>query len=1317
MQDNKELYFTGIKLYNEKKYQKALKVFEELIHKDPQNGDSFANISVIKKIEKKYDEAFKYLNSAIKINPKNSQYHTNMGNLFRDVGSYKNSIDSYLKAIEINPEDANTFNNLAITYEKTGDENKAIEYYKKAIIIDNTMVKAINNIGILLYKQKKYQDAIDVFDLALKTDPEYYDVYSNKGSCLSKIKEYDKAIEQLKLAIKYQPNNPGAYTNLGNVYHKIYKYNEAIQMHEKSLSLNDKASNTHANLANSLKKIGLLKEAILSYKQSLQIDPNSINVHFDISTTYLMKQDFINGWKEYEWRFKKEEMIGHIQKYKNIFEAPLFTGQEDIKYKTLLVHSEQGFGDSIQFVRFASLLTKKYLCKVILSTREELVSLFTGLKGINEVVSRENVKAPSYDYQIALMSLPYLLKMSSFKDIPSKKQYLFAPKEQTIKIKKEAGFFYVGITWSASVTGESYDGKVFDIKYLEPLLKNNKIIVYSLQVGPESVDIKNSKFNNNIIDRSNELKSFNDTASLIDQLDLVISSDTSVAHLAGALNKEVWVPIQKVPDWRWTEKDENSNWYESAKLFKQEKNRQWQSVFDKIFNTLDKKLNKNIKKDNNEPKLNTTTSKVDTIKSENSANEKVDTDNSKNRLLLSLKYILDFYYGSVSVQTILNFTPNTSEGFTNDMVIDVANEMGLNSIEKDMKASQVANYFFPCIVIDKAGEAFILVSKANREATLINAKTNESIVHNIKHLDKYQKVILIFRDQKKSEFIEIDKNKNWFWGPVKSFWRSYIEIGLLTFFINIFALAIPLFTMSVYDRVVPNNAIETLFVLAGGIVIILLFDLIFKSARNHIIEKTGKKLGMFFEDELMKRMLSIRSGYDNMLIGMKASLFRELGQVKDFFAAKSIVQVIDFPFFFLGLLIIYVISPAVAAVPLSIAFIIIVLNIILQIPISSLSKDRMKNMQTKQSYLVELIQGTEMIKFSNAVPTKLFNWRNIVAFSDSITMKIQSINVFSTNISQTMMQLLTVAVIVVGVNEISNNNLTIGGLIAVTILSTRAMVPIVQMSGMIVRFKEIKESLNIVSDFWHLPLETHKQIEIGLEKLKGDIEFKDVSFFYDKSKYASIDKINLKIKAGERVGIIGQTGAGKSTILRMLSALEVPSTGSIFLDSHDLNTIHPVELRQNIGVMPQEPFLFNGSLKENIELSAPISKEKMMEVIKMIGLEPLVKKSGQGDGVQVGEGGKNLSVGQRHLVALARAIVNNPSILILDEPTTGLDIGLEKALVDKMEEIVENKTLIVITHRFTALDLVDRVIVLNEGKIVADGPKDKILLALQGKKI
>ena len=683
-------------------------------------------------------------------------------------------------------------------------------------------------------------------------------------------------------------------------------------------------------------------------------------------------------------------------------------------------------------------------------------------------------------------------------------------------------------------------------------------------------------------------------------------------------------------------------------------------------------------------------------------------------LLYSLKYVLDFYFGDISLDTILNLSATSNSGFTPDIAIDVANEVGLTALHKDIDASDIPAHFFPCIVIDKNNKPYVYIKK-DRDVYLYDPVTNQQIKENPSFLKHFKKAILVFRDPKKEKLLDETRSKSWFWSPVKTFWRSYIEIGFLTFFINIFALAVPLFTMSVYDRVVPNNATETLFVLASGVIIILLFDIYFKSVRNHIIEKVGKKLGVFLEEELMKRMLNIKSEYDNMLVGSKANLFRELNQIKDFFATKSILQIIDLPFFFIAIFVIFLISPAVAAVPIFVAILIVVFNIIMQIPIANLSKKNLENVQNKNSYLVETIQGSEIIKLSNASSTKLFNWRNLVAVTDNIGHKIQSLNVFSMNLSQTVVQFVTMAVIVVGVFEIANKNLTVGGLIAVTILSSRAMVPVIQTSMMVIRFKEIKESLNNINEFWHLPLENEKNLEIGIGKLKGEIEFSNVGFFYKNSKYASIENCNLKIKPGEKVGIIGQTGAGKTTFLRLLTGLDTTTSGSIYLDGHEISTIHPVEVRQNVGVMPQEPFLFSGTLKENIELSSPISKEKMMSLFKLTGLDELVKKSGQGDALQVGERGSNLSVGQRHLVALARAILKDPPIIVLDEPTTGLDVGLEKTLISHVKQVLEDKTLIVITHRFAALDLVDRVIVLNNGKIVADGPKEKVLAALQQK--
>lgn len=694
-------------------------------------------------------------------------------------------------------------------------------------------------------------------------------------------------------------------------------------------------------------------------------------------------------------------------------------------------------------------------------------------------------------------------------------------------------------------------------------------------------------------------------------------------------------------------------------------------------------------------------------------------DNNLNRdeypLLFALKNILDFYFGEISLNTIISFSAKSNQGFTTELAIDIVREVGLTAVARDIKALDIPNHFLPCIIFDDSNIPYVL-KKKGKECFLYDPIKNEEIRKDNNYLKNFKKAILVFRDPKKEKMLDEIKDKDWFWNPVKKFRKSYIEIGILTFFINIFALALPLFSMSVYDRVVPNNATETLFVLAVGVVIILLFDIFFKSVRNYIIEKVGKELGVYLEEELLKRVLSIQSQYDVMLVGTKANLFRELALIKDFFATKSVVQVVDFPFFFLAVTVIFIISPMIALVPLLVAILVIVFNFAMQVPISNLSKKNIENIQAKHSFLVETIQGSEMIKLSNARSTKLFNWRNIIALTDSVTHKIQSLNVFSMNLSQTVIQFVTLLVIFVGVFEIANKNLSVGGLIAVTILASRAMVPVIQVSMTVIKLKEIKESLNNINDFWHLPLENDKNIEIGLGEIKGNIEFKNVDFYYKNSKYPSLENCNIKIKEGERVGIIGQTGAGKSTFLRILTGLDAPTKGSVYLDDHEISTIHPIEIRQNIGVMPQEPFLFSGTLKENIELATPVSKKKLMELIKITGLEDLVKKSGQGDGLQVGERGSNLSVGQRHLVALARALINNPPILILDEPTTGLDVGLEKTLISHMKQVLENKTLIVITHRFAALDLVDRIIVLNQGKVVADGPKNLVLASLQEKR-
>lgn len=581
IEQEKKLFEQAVEFFNKKDYDKSKTLYEEILKINPKSSNIYGNLGVIYKIKGDINTAIKYYVTAINLNPKNTLVYNNLGNAFKEIKNYKMAIRVYTDALKINPKDFNMFNNLGIVFELIGDSNRAIEAYKQAVKINPKYAKAINNIGVVLYKQKRYKESAQIFEIALQSDSDYNEVYSNKGAAYNKAKDYDKAIESLEMAILKMPNHGGAYTNLGNVYNKLHDYKTAAKMHEKSIELEPNGSNAYSNVGTSYKYLGLSDKAITSYKKAIELDPNFVNAHFDLATMYLASEDFKNGWKEYEWRFRKEEMIPHIIKHKDIFTKPLFTGVEDIKGKTLLLHSEQGYGDSIQFIRFAPQLKEKFGCKIAVKCREGLKELFKTIDEIDVIVDRSE-ETPAFDYQLSIMSMPFILDMKSTDELPKKMPYLKAIFDKDLEIKKEKDKINIGICWSASLTGESYEGKVFDLKFFEPLMNNPKINLYSLQVGDGSEDIKRLGFEDKIIDLTHKLTNFSKTASLINELDLVISSDTAVAHLTGALNKPVWIPLQKIPDWRWTNKGETTKWYPSAKLFRQKTAKVWESVFQSI---------------------------------------------------------------------------------------------------------------------------------------------------------------------------------------------------------------------------------------------------------------------------------------------------------------------------------------------------------------------------------------------------------------------------------------------------------------------------------------------------------------------------------------------------------------------------------------------------------------------------------------------------------------------------------------------------------------------------------------------------------------
>ena len=685
-------------------------------------------------------------------------------------------------------------------------------------------------------------------------------------------------------------------------------------------------------------------------------------------------------------------------------------------------------------------------------------------------------------------------------------------------------------------------------------------------------------------------------------------------------------------------------------------------------------------------------------------------------LLDAFEAMLAYHFGNVERNTIKKLSPKALEKLDFNSIKVICREVGLKASNKKVDIKKIKSYQFPVIVFRKDTNEAYFVLKVEDNIAKIKRDKNSSIESiPLSNLRRYERVFFIQKPHSKQKHLEIGdkKDKSWFYNPIKKMYKSYIEVGFLTLFINLFGLALPLFTMNVYNRVIPNFAIETLAVLAFGVGVIFVFDLILKSARLSILERVTNNLSNHFEEELFKKSLSVHAQDDHYHIGTKTNLFRELSMVKDFFATK-LVSILDLPFFFIATLTIYIISPVMAIVPLIAAGLIFGINFVMQYPISKLHKESFKEAQSKQAYLVEQLQAVEEIKLSNALPKVSHKWARIVDFYNHLNGKMQFLTGTTNFVSYTILQSVSLFSVIVGVYVIHSGELSVGGLIAITILSARAMVPVMALSSSMIRFKQVRDALDSLNNYWHLKSENQKYIEMGIGKIKGSIEFEDVSFVYPNAKYPALSNVSFKIEAGERVAIIGQTGSGKSTIQKLLTGLLKPNSGKIYIDRHDISSLHPVELRENIALMPQEPYIFSGTLKENLELGESISKEKMDEVIYRSGLSSLLRKVGSADDFEVGERGKNLSVGQRQLIGLARALMRESSILILDEPTSGIDVSLEKSLVTDLKESLKDRTLIVITHRFAALDLVDRVILLNDGKVVADDKKDKVLSMLRG---
>ena len=673
-----------------------------------------------------------------------------------------------------------------------------------------------------------------------------------------------------------------------------------------------------------------------------------------------------------------------------------------------------------------------------------------------------------------------------------------------------------------------------------------------------------------------------------------------------------------------------------------------------------------------------------------------------------------------SAEALTAGLPLVQNRLTPELFIRAASRAGLAARIVKRPIGEISDLSLPCVLLLKDARACVLTALSGGKATVIVPETGHGTVELPQdHLaQRYAGYAVFARPEyqfdARSDATELRPTRKWFWGTLGRFWRIYTQVGLAAIFVNLFAIALPLFTMNVYDRAVPTKGQETLWVLVLGVGIIFAFEFLLRLLRSYFVDTAGRSADVIMASAVFQQVLGIRLDQRPQSAGAFAQQLREFESLRDFFTSATLVTLIDLPFVLLFIAVVAIIGGPVALVPLIAVPLIIGVGWFLQVPLNKVVTQSARESAQKHALLVESIVGLETIKGLGAEGRTQRNWERFVGMTAKSAQRARELSQFGQYFTGLVSQIVSVAVVVVGVYLIFEGHLTVGALIACTILTGRAMAPLTQVAALLTRFDQSMVSLKTIDKIMSMPVERPAGTQfVHRPVLRGAMEFRDVEFTYPNQPLPALDGVSFSVRPGERVAIIGKIGSGKSTIEKLILGFYQPQKGAIRIDGTDMKQIDPADLRRNIGYVPQDVFLFFGSVRENIAMGAPHADDAaILRAARIAGVDSFVARHPQGFDLQVGERGEALSGGQRQSIAIARALVRDPNIVILDEPTSAMDKGSEDWLIARLREILEGKTLVLVTQRLSLLTLVERVIVMDSGKIVADGPRDKVLETL-----
>ncbi|WP_435954756.1 type I secretion system permease/ATPase [Dryocola sp. BD626] len=559
---------------------------------------------------------------------------------------------------------------------------------------------------------------------------------------------------------------------------------------------------------------------------------------------------------------------------------------------------------------------------------------------------------------------------------------------------------------------------------------------------------------------------------------------------------------------------------------------------------------------------------------------------------------------------------------------------------------------------------------------------------------------------------------HWLWSTLWNYRSFYLNAAFAALLVNVLTLAGTFFTMNVYDRVVPNQAYVTLWSLAIGVGLATCMEFLARNIRAFLVDDAGKKADLVIGSRLFRQVMAMRMEHKPSSAGTFANQMREYESVREFASSATLVTLSDVPFIFLFLMIIFLIGGPLVLVPLALIPLIVIISLLIQWPLAKIMRENLRESSLRQGVLIESIDGLESLKAAGGEGLMQYRWEHYNALLSASSLKSRRYSTLATSAITAFQQIQTVALVCWGVYLIGGGTLSMGALIGCVILSGRVIAPLGQIVGLAVRFQQARAAMTSITAIFDKPVEHDaSRSYFSAPTLSGALTLNKVSFAWPALEGVQSDPVlvnlSLAIRPGERIAILGKIGSGKSTLLRLMAGLYQPTEGQILLDGLDARQIAPSDWRQAVGFVGQDARLFHGTLRDNICIGRPnCTGEELLNVARLTGLDGLAMRHPQGYDMPIGERGAGLSGGQQQLVVLARCLLSQPALLLMDEPTSAMDTQTEKAFLDRLAQATRRQTLVVVTHRYSLLEGVDRIIVMDDGKIMLDGPKQDVLAAL-----